>query len=79
MRRITVEIPLMIVAAGVVAGLVFIAGMGIASSTPPVALAFTPRPALCTPSYCDPPEVMPAEVGSPEPRAEATSAVAEEP
>jgi hypothetical protein len=65
MRRIVVEIPLMIIAAGVVASLVFIAGTAIAPSTPPVALAYTPQPALCTPSYCDPPEPSLAGAGSP--------------
>lgn len=77
MRRIAVEIPLTIVAACVMAGLVFVDGIAIPPSTPPIALAYTPRPALCTPSYCDPPEITPAEAGSPETRAEATGTVAE--
>ena len=78
MRRIAVEIPLMIVAACVMAGLVFVAGSAIAPAAPPVAMAYTPRPALCTPSYCDPPEVTLAAAGSPEPQAEATGTVQEE-
>ena len=65
MRRIAVEIPLTIAAAGLVAGLVFIAGTAIAPSSPQVALAYTPQPAPCTPSYCDPSEIRPAETGSP--------------
>jgi len=77
MRRIAVEIPLTIVAACLVASLVFVAGIAIAPSAPPAALAYTPQPALCTPSYCDPPEVTLAEAGSPEPHAEATSTVSE--
>ena len=77
MRRIAVEIPLTFVAACVVAGLVFVAGSAIPPSAPPVALAYTPQPALCTPSYCDPPEIALTDVGSPEPRTEATSTVSE--
>ena len=77
MRRIAVETPLTIVAACLVASLVFVAGSAIAPSTPPVALAYTPRPALCTPSYCDPPEITLAEAGSTEPHAEATGTVSE--
>jgi hypothetical protein len=77
MRRIAAEIPLTIVATGVLAGLVFVAGTAIVPPAPPVALAYTPRPGPCTPSYCDPPEVMPAEAGSPEPRTEATGTVPE--
>ena len=79
MRRIAVEIPLTIVAACVVASLVFVAGSAIEPSTPPVALAFTPQPALCTPSYCDPSELSLAGAGSQEFLPEVTSAVAEEP
>jgi hypothetical protein len=79
MRRIAVEIPLMIVAACVVASLVFVAGIAITPSDPPVALAYTPQPALCTPSYCDPSEHSLAGAGAPEPRAEATSTVEEAP
>ena len=77
MRRIAAELPLTIVAACVVASLVFVAGSAIPPSTPPVALAYTPRPALCTPSYCDPPEITLAQAGSPEPQAEATGTVSE--
>ncbi|HZO27639.1 MAG TPA: hypothetical protein VFH48_16810 [Chloroflexota bacterium] len=79
MRRIAVEIPLTIVAACLVASLVFVAGNAIGPSTPPVALAYTPQPALCTPSYCDPSEVTLVAAGSPEPQAEATSALQEAP
>jgi hypothetical protein len=79
MRRIAVEIPLTIVAACLVASLVFVAGNAIAPSAPPVALAYTPQPALCTPSYCDPSELSLAGAGAPEPRAEATSTVEEAP
>ena len=77
MRCIAAEIPVTIVAACMVAGLVFVAGSAIAPSTPPIALAYTPQPALCTPSYCDPPEVTLAQAGSPEPRTEATGTVPE--
>ena len=79
MHRIAVEIPLMIVAAGVVASLVFVAGSAIEPSTPPVALAFTPQSALCTPSYCDPSELSLTGAGSQELLPEVTSVVAEEP
>ena len=77
MRRIAVEIPLTFVAACLMASLVFVAGSAIVPSSPPIALAYTPQPALCTPSYCDPPAIILAEAGSPEPRAEATGTVAE--
>lgn len=77
MRRIAVEIPLTIVAACLVASLVFVAGSAIAPSARPAALAYTPQPALCTPSYCDPSDLSLAEVASPAPHAEATSTVAE--
>jgi hypothetical protein len=77
MRRIAVELPLTIVAACLMASLVFVAGSAIAPSTSPIVLAYTPRPALCTPSYCDPPAVTLAEVGSPAPYADATSTVPE--
>jgi hypothetical protein len=79
MRRIAVEIPLTIVAACLVASLVFVAGSALPPSAPPTALAYTPQPALCTPSYCDPPEVTLAEAGSPEPLADATSSIPEAP
>ena len=77
MRRIAVEIPLTIVAACVVASLVFVAGIAIAPSAPPAALAYTPQPVLCTPSYCDPSDLSLDGAGSQEPRVEATSTVAE--
>lgn len=67
MRRIVVELPLTIVAACLIAALVWVAGSAIMPSLPPVALAYTPQPALCTPSYCEPSEVPIIEGGSPMP------------
>jgi len=77
MRRIAAEIPVTFVAACLVAGLVFVAGSAIAPSTPPVALAYTPQLALCTPSYCDPSEITLTQAGSPGPQVDATSPVPE--
>lgn len=77
MRRIAIDVSAMVLTAGVMVVLVFVAGSAITPSTPPVALAYTPQPELCTLSYCDPPALTPARAGSPEPGVEATDTITE--
>jgi len=67
-HRIAVEIPIMIVAAAMMASVVLLAGTAIAPPdeeilTPArvyaVPLRDTDRSVLCTPSYCEPPTMLP--------------------
>ena len=75
--RITPELSIVAVAAAVMASLVLVAGTYIEPSAPSLTLTYTFRPALCTTSYCDPPELILTSTGQAGPPVEAALTSAE--
>jgi len=75
MRRIAVELSVAAIATAVMVGLVLIAGSAIGSAAESLIVSYTVRPSLCTPSYCEPPELVPTTAMPAEPPSEAKAAV----
>ena len=76
MRRFAVELAIGTVIAVIMASLVLVAGTVMEASTEPLMSSYALRPALCTVSYCEPPELVltttvpddaPAEAATPLP------------
>ena len=78
MRRIVFELPIVAIAAAMMASVVLIAGTAMEASTEPIVLSYAFQPALCTVSYCEPAELVVTSVTPFEPPIQATTATPEE-